>query len=753
MPSNINFADIDGNFPKAGVDNPSQGFRDNFTVIKDSLQTAKEEITTLEAITAKITTNNNFNGNAIIGAKFVNCVDETFSRTTPSESQQVVDYINGTYQEFRLNKDTTFTLQGWPESDGYAKITVALFSTSQAVHTAIFRAVGTGVMYFDQESAYVRINENDELVFIDGMKESHAVGPDIKIFEFWTRTAGSAVYARYLGSYNPDGGAGEGLSGAGGNLLINNLEVSSNAVLDSNLEVKGVADLQDVTVRGNLIVTGNFVQEVTATIASIDNILDVTIGNNVANGDLLSYNSTLGKWVNSDNIPLIEFSVSVGTYGAQDRDVFYLNGVALETSAGTQRGLVFDVNKKYRFDLSHPSNLNRPLRFSTTPDLPGQNTSLVTPYTTGVTVGNIPAGQAGAFIEIVTTDQTPSPLYLYAFETPGVSANYSLIGAAYPIQVGSKGVKVVQPLYVSLGNQNIVVDTTANPIIIRLPANPNPGTFVNITDSGNANVNSITIARNGKNINGEAIDPVLEVAYGSARLVYDGAGWTYDSSDVVANEVFERVRTQGINITNNTVSTTPQTGALTVTGGVGVGGRLTVAGLAAFNSGLLLNGIDQLVPGQNINLQTTTSWFSAGTGQTAALAAGQEGQVKVLIKTNSSGDLTVTVTNAAWVSTGPGGSIKFTKAGSSCILQFVQGKWAVIGNNDCELLLADGNPYVPTPVGTVRYDTVNNIFEGWTGSRWAPTIPINTVRYSVSGDQLEIWTGSEWGYINTPPRR
>jgi hypothetical protein len=89
------------------------------------------------------------------------------------------------------------------------------------------------------------------------MKESHAIGQDIKIFEFWTKTAGSAVFARYLGAYNPDGSGGEGLSGAGGSLFINNLEVVNNATMDSNLEVRGVADLQDVTVRGNLIVTGN----------------------------------------------------------------------------------------------------------------------------------------------------------------------------------------------------------------------------------------------------------------------------------------------------------------------------------------------------------------------------------------------------------------------------------------------------------------------------------------------------------------
>ena len=52
--SSINSTDIDAEYPVAGQDNDSQGFRDNFTTIKNSLATAKSEITTLESTTAKL---------------------------------------------------------------------------------------------------------------------------------------------------------------------------------------------------------------------------------------------------------------------------------------------------------------------------------------------------------------------------------------------------------------------------------------------------------------------------------------------------------------------------------------------------------------------------------------------------------------------------------------------------------------------------------------------------------------------------
>lgn len=49
MPSNINPTNIDGNYPVAGQDNDSQGFRDNFTNIKNNLQFAKSELDDLQS--------------------------------------------------------------------------------------------------------------------------------------------------------------------------------------------------------------------------------------------------------------------------------------------------------------------------------------------------------------------------------------------------------------------------------------------------------------------------------------------------------------------------------------------------------------------------------------------------------------------------------------------------------------------------------------------------------------------------------
>jgi hypothetical protein len=63
MSSNINPYNIDGTFPVAGQDNPSQGFRDNFTNIKNNFIFAQTELNDLQskAITTSALTGQNIN--------------------------------------------------------------------------------------------------------------------------------------------------------------------------------------------------------------------------------------------------------------------------------------------------------------------------------------------------------------------------------------------------------------------------------------------------------------------------------------------------------------------------------------------------------------------------------------------------------------------------------------------------------------------------------------------------------------------
>jgi hypothetical protein len=81
--------------------------------------------------------------------------------------------------------------------------------------------------------------------------------------------------------------------------------------------------------------------------------------------------------------------------------------------------------------------------------------------------------------------------------------------------------------------------------------------------------------------------------------------------------------------------------------------------------------------GAACGLSTTTSYFT--TAGTATLAAGVNGQIKVLTQTFA-GSMVVTVTNAGWKTSGTG-TATLGAIGSSCTLQYTNSKWYCIGNN------------------------------------------------------------------------
>jgi len=80
------------------------------------------------------------------------------------------------------------------------------------------------------------------------------------------------------------------------------------------------------------------------------------------------------------------------------------------------------------------------------------------------------------------------------------------------------------------------------------------------------------------------------------------------------------------------------------------------------------------------SLTTTASYIETGaSGETATLAAGVEGQLKVFAMTSDGGgNMVITVTNAAW---GGSGTITFDTVGDGCTLMYLNSKWCCIGNN------------------------------------------------------------------------
>ena len=182
--SNIISVDIDETFPVAGTDNDSQGFRDNFNIIENSLATAKSEITTLENNTAKLNEDNNFAGSEIQQAKLINTTEKFISQSVASSES--IRWTFAQYQDVIIGADVQLTLTDWPTSGEYGKIKIGVYGNGEGSHTVTWAATG-----------------GNNIKAPTGFPSSFTITSDDnpKIFEFWTVDGGTTVFGNYLGEF------------------------------------------------------------------------------------------------------------------------------------------------------------------------------------------------------------------------------------------------------------------------------------------------------------------------------------------------------------------------------------------------------------------------------------------------------------------------------------------------------------------------------------------------------------------------
>jgi len=183
MASQINYDIIDGTYPVAGQDNSSQGFRDNFTNIKNNFQSAYDEITDLQnkVILKSPLSNgifdNNMQGNIITNAKTQGFRDLKFNRTNVNGSINV-DFNTGSYQTMGLTGNTTISqFSNFPTTtDTFSRIKLQ-FSVPSSSYT---------VTLPNSPTSNVNINTNS----IAGLNPSTNVlrfdGPGTYAYEFGT---------------------------------------------------------------------------------------------------------------------------------------------------------------------------------------------------------------------------------------------------------------------------------------------------------------------------------------------------------------------------------------------------------------------------------------------------------------------------------------------------------------------------------------------------------------------------------------
>jgi len=138
MTSAINFSSINASYPVPGIDNDSQGFRDNFSAIANALSVAKTELTALQTNAVikstlsgtPTTVNNNLLGSTISNGLYNNMSGAVYGTVTVLSASVVdVDVTIGPLQIFSLAGNATLRFISWPGSNKYCKIRLHIKTT------------------------------------------------------------------------------------------------------------------------------------------------------------------------------------------------------------------------------------------------------------------------------------------------------------------------------------------------------------------------------------------------------------------------------------------------------------------------------------------------------------------------------------------------------------------------------------------------------------------------------------------------
>ncbi len=143
MTSQVNPNNIDGTYPVAGQDNDSQGFRDNFTNIRNNFTFTKAEIedlqnkAVLKSALLNTVLSNDFAGNAVVNPAFTSW-RETYNNIGSVSGSVTINFTNGNFQKITMSGTTTLTFS-WPANTANQYASIKLWvSNPNASYTLSF---------------------------------------------------------------------------------------------------------------------------------------------------------------------------------------------------------------------------------------------------------------------------------------------------------------------------------------------------------------------------------------------------------------------------------------------------------------------------------------------------------------------------------------------------------------------------------------------------------------------------------------
>jgi hypothetical protein len=327
--SSINPNNIDGTYPIAGQDNDSQGFRDNFTNIKNNFTFASTEITDLQnnailkSALSGTTLDNNINNAVLKGAQILKFT-ETWNDLGPLSGNVTVNWNEGHFQTIETSGNIALGFDQWPTSGYWTSFKLQITPTN-TVHTLtlpsevannlanvqmsngqILSFPYANVPYLFEFSTY----DGGTNVTIRDLLRNYDIDSGSSTFSTANITANTAATTTTTGALKVGGGVG-----IAGNVVAGNVNATigtyTNVVASTGVRITSSTGKLGYNAGGNVTqatnkYTGVTLNSATGTITMVNTAM--------ANGNVATFTLT-NSVVESDDYILVQHQ-SVGTLGA-----------------------------------------------------------------------------------------------------------------------------------------------------------------------------------------------------------------------------------------------------------------------------------------------------------------------------------------------------------------------------------------------------------------------------------------------------
>lgn len=176
---------INTNYPVPGVDNDTQGFRDNYSNIKSSLTTLAGEIGNLQLTSVVTDQTNNFNYQGYLYKSVLSAHGVKINNLGTLGSDTEIDFLQGNYQIADISASVTFSFANWPSTGVEGKIILEIRNSSSNSNSINFaNSLGS---FKKPTNLFLPYSVSSEPVF----------------FEIWSKDQGVNVYINKISDFSP----------------------------------------------------------------------------------------------------------------------------------------------------------------------------------------------------------------------------------------------------------------------------------------------------------------------------------------------------------------------------------------------------------------------------------------------------------------------------------------------------------------------------------------------------------------------